>query len=142
MEKGRNSHRGEILTGAKFSQGRNSHFLMSIPEECEIAMDLENRVKDNNLLKLPLPVMHRILHRYLLNGNKITKNILDFLFKEIDAQGRDASVLFSLVPCFEDDEMEMYMIQKLYNEYKETFEFCFLSGSHVLRMIEKLFTRT
>ena len=26
MEKGRNSHRGEILTGAKFSQGRNSRF--------------------------------------------------------------------------------------------------------------------
>ena len=97
---------------------------MSTLEERAIAADLENRVKDNNLLKLPLPTMHRIVQRYLLNGNKISKNILDFLFKGIDTHGKDGSVLFSLVPCFEDDEMENYMLQKICNEYKETFEFC------------------
>ena len=115
---------------------------MSTPEECEIVRDLENRVKDNELLKLPLPTMHRIVQRYLLNGNTISKNILDFLFREIDTHGSDASVLFSLVPCFEDDEMENYMLHKIYNEYKETFEFCFLSGSHILKILERLFTRT
>lgn len=111
---------------------------MSTPEECEIARDLENRVKDNKLLNLPLATMHRIVQRYLLEGNKISKNILDFLFKEIDTHGREGSVMFSLVPCFEDDEMENYMLKKLYNEYKDTFEFCFLSGSHILRLIERL----
>ena len=66
-----------------------------------IAHDLIEYIKDDKLISLPLPILHRIIRKYQIiiqknnSKNEIPSEFIEFLFKCLDHYGQKASVLFS-----------------------------------------------
>lgn len=56
------------------------------------------------------------------------KELIDFMFKCIDLHGNDASVLFGLIPF---SKFEDYFLYKLFNQFFDTVDFCFLAKEHI-----------
>lgn len=91
-----------------------------------ISNKLENYIKNEHLLDLPLSIIHRILAKYQLK-NQNTPEIIEFLFKCLDKYKRPASVLFDNVTL---GSQQSILINRLINEYFNIFDFHFLNDSY------------
>ena len=89
-----------------------------------ISSQLDNFLDQRALLVLPIPVIHRILSKYL-QSHEITRDLLNFMFRYLNANGSDGSVLFNLIHELNEDD-EDYFIAKLCDEYRDNFNFAFL----------------
>ena len=89
-----------------------------------ISSQLDNFLDQRALLVLPIPVIHRILSKYL-QSHEITRDLLNFMFRYLNANGSDGSVLFNLIHELDEDD-EDYFIAKLYDEHRDNFNFAFL----------------
>lgn len=89
-----------------------------------IASQLDNFLDQRELFDLPIPVIHRILSKHL-QSHEITRDLLDFMFRYLNANGSDSSVLFNLIHKLDEDD-EDYFIAKLYDEHRDNFNFAFL----------------
>jgi len=73
--------------------------------------------EEDELLKLPIHVLHRIVSNYFKNnGRKLSQEneIIDFLFRCLDKFGKAGSVLFELV---EFGEMSNDVYRRLLTDY-------------------------
>lgn len=101
-------------------------------EESIIASNLEQYVKDERMLLLPIPVLYRILQIYINKSDKKAikdKEIIQFLFKCLDKYGEDASILYNGID-FEEASIEI--TSSLIKHYSNKFNFNMI-GSTLLR---------
>lgn len=99
-------------------------------EETLFSQNLQTYIANHsdNLLKLGVPSLFRIFHKYFKEGNKtMDKNILiPFLFQCLDRDGKSASILFQFITINPVDDIET--INKLLNEpYSKKFNFNYLN---------------
>lgn len=86
--------------------------------------------KDDLLLSLHLPIIHRIITSYQTQNpnNEPNSHIMNFLFKCLKKFGRPASVLFEKVKI--GNENSEYLRALLSDEYSSNFDFHFINGEN------------
>lgn len=98
-------------------------------EEVQIALNLVQHIHNKDLNQCSISSLDRIIHIYYLqnNHNKTEeKQVIEFLFQCLDDYGPDASILFSYLSKSSEREN---VIKKLYEDYKEKFDFNFINSS-------------
>lgn len=96
-----------------------------------ISENFPSFINKENILLLPIPVLHRLIIKYTSQSNQEEKfndqNLVDFLFRCLDKYGREASILFSLI---KNEDQQIDVIQKLLSEpYYDTFDFTFINSA-------------
>lgn len=107
-----------------------------------VAQHFLEYVEDDQLLKLNIPILYRILKNYYKiseenKGHHKTENdcrVLDFIFKYCDFHGKYASILFSLSK-FPIDEAK-YVDLLLDLSQKDKIDFQFLN-SELAKILQK-----
>lgn len=98
-------------------------------EEINIALNLPNSIKDNNLIERDISSLDRIIEKYFLQKTRNIsdeKEVINFLFEYINLNGMDSSVLFRhLSKSSERDKV----IERLYENYKNKFDFNLVNSS-------------
>lgn len=92
-------------------------------KELQIALNLVNNIRENNLIGRDLSSLDRIIQIYFKQKKRNIseeKQVIEFLFQYLDIHGSDASILFSHLS--ESSEREN-VIQRLHDEYKDKFDF-------------------
>lgn len=88
--------------------------------EDSIANNLLYYINFDDMLSLPIPILHRILSK----SQKCNENdIIDFLFKLLNKQGQKASVLFDLIDF---NKVNSEYINRIFNEFNDVFDFHFI----------------
>ena len=92
-----------------------------IEYEEKISQNLNNFIENDSLLKLPIPILHRILSR----ATNIDQTKLEnFLIKMLSKSGRNASVLFDTIDI---RNASFSFTNKLVNEFSEIFDFHYIN---------------
>ncbi|KAK8839551.1 hypothetical protein M9Y10_031910 [Tritrichomonas musculus] len=99
-----------------------------------IAKNLEEFVQNESLTNLNISVLYRIIEKYHTQ-KEIDTNIIDFLFKCLDKQGRKASVLFSFVSI---EKLDPIHLNQLLTKYSNVFDFQFINTSLTKTLYEIL----
>lgn len=107
----------------------------NIEFENRISEELMEHIDKPMMFSLSIPAIHRILSLHIKKfGDQNALAIINFFFKCMDYWKQDASVLFDVIPISSHED---YLIQKLFTEYKDIFEFCFLGSEHSKWIVEK-----
>ena len=89
-----------------------------------ISANLLKFIDDERLLSLPIPVLYRILNGRQLNINELNETeqtqVIEFIFKCLDKNGREASVLFTIID-FERAPIDI--MHRLLYQYSDVFDF-------------------
>ena len=125
-----NKHSNDLIFSTllfKNSEGKEkfkeNSFFDTSKEENFISTHLKECIQKEEMLSLPIPVLHRILKRFYSNKQKndeITNDVTNFLFKCLDKYGKRASVLFNVVD-FKEEKIDV--VNRLLTEYSEKFDF-------------------
>lgn len=102
-------------------------------EEDIIGHRLNEYLNDERLLDLPIPVIDRILKKYLIENND--QNIIEFLFKCLDKHKRKASVLFLNIKM---ENQSNNLIIRLINDYSDIFDFNMVNLRSILNTSSEL----
>ena len=124
-------HQKEVVVEIMLMYRNDDNFNIDEYEEI-MANDLVKYVHDDRLFTFPIPLLHRILTRYLhkyKNGNNSNNSeqppeLIEFLFKCLDHFGREASVLFDQIDSFGSSGT---LINRLLDGYSEIFDFSFVN---------------
>ena len=116
-------HTNELLI-QKLSLFNEIHEFETEKYEDMIAEKFNDYIDDNSILSLSIPVLHRILTKYLVKNKSV--NIFPFLFKCLDKYGRCASVLFSNVDYGDENAKNLNI---LLTKYSKIFDFNFIGSS-------------
>lgn len=124
------------ITDDYLSQNKNDfllQYLMKIQNDPNIKTDiyediisknLNNYVKDDDLLNLNLPILHRIVTKYPLNAlNEAHSEIIEFLFKCLDKFGKPASPLFAKIVFLNENSSFLHRLISEESKYSKIFDF-------------------
>ncbi|KAK8848027.1 hypothetical protein M9Y10_019080 [Tritrichomonas musculus] len=127
------AHQKEVVIEILLMYQNDNIFNLEEYEEI-ISQDLIKYVNDIRLLNLPVPMLHRIITKYLLNYQNHSNNseqpseLIEFLFKCLDHFGREASVLFDKIDSFGSNGD---LIKRLLDGYSEIFDFSFVNTGNL-----------
>lgn len=106
--------------------------------EESIAKDLINYIKEERMISLSIPVLHRIFSIYFKSNEHLNEDenskIFDFLFKYLERNGRKASVLFSFLDFSKISEEHQRI---LLNKTSSEFDFHFINSKFMKLTYEK-----
>lgn len=97
--------------------------------ETMLSSKLPEYINKPQMLSLPLPVINRVLTKYLHNYKNDDDNhsdVIEFLFKCLDKYPFEASCLFSEIDLSGEKTEYLY---RLLNEYSDKFDFHFINSS-------------
>ena len=107
-----------------------ANFFTTKNEEELISEHLHEYIQNDQMLLLPIPVIHRILTNFKSksdkNVNKISNELIEFLFKLLDKYGKEASVLFSLIDF---ENQQIFVMNKLIQNYSNIFDFNYINST-------------
>lgn len=142
------THQKDVVVEIMSMYQNDDNFNLDEYEEI-MSNDFIQYINDDRLLTLSIPVLHRILTKYLLihkiqsnsNNSEQPPELIEFLFKCLDHFGREASVLF--------DQIDLYgsngsLINRLLDGYSEKFDFSFANTSSlktVFQLENEIITR-
>ena len=90
----------------------------------------------DDLLNCPVSTLHRILYKYRLNNDNLNeaeeKEIIDFLFKYLKKNGKNASVLFQNLNLLRNN-----IIPRLINECQDIFDFRMIDSQSLFQQLMK-----
>ena len=115
---------------------QNNDTISTETYESIVSNHLEYYINDDMMLSLNLPIIYRIISKFLEDSNRANKQkneINEFLFKCLSKFGRDASFLFSLIHAEDLSDKE---INSLLNEYSEIFDFHYINESILKSLIQ------
>ena len=120
------------LQKRKPNETTNSIFLEK--DEEYIASNLFEYINNEQLLKLPISILYRIINNPKLNINQLNETnknqMIDFLFKCLNKYGKKASILFLNLDV-ENQRIEIF--SKLTNEYSEIFDFNMINSKFLMK---------
>lgn len=103
-------------------------------EEETIATNINDYIKNEDLVKLPVSMLYRILNHPNMN-KQYDKELEDFLFKCLKEHKQSASILFS-------NEHQNFLTEKtllqLINEYNDIFDFEMINGKDIVKIIKEM----
>ena len=113
----------EILKGCQYDRTFDEETYENI-----ISNNFEEYMKNEELTRLPIPKIHRILTKYFNNEPESIKykEINEFIEEVIDHQGRTASILLSFIRI---DESNIDFISNMIEKYSERVDFEFIDFS-------------
>lgn len=102
--------------------------------EEELSNHLTELINDDQLLSLPINILHRIVTKYQVNNSmnndhEANTKINNFLFKCLNHYGKKASILFEFVD-FEDQYVDIIR-RLLSDEFKCKFDFTFINKARL-----------
>ncbi|KAK8840170.1 hypothetical protein M9Y10_031110 [Tritrichomonas musculus] len=115
------------------NKNNNNSFFDTSKEEKFISNNLHNFIQKEEMLKLPIPILYRILTLFYKQQQikeEIKNDVITFLFNCLDKYGKPASVLFSIID-FEEQKIEV--VDRLIENYSDKFDF---------NLINKTLTKT
>lgn len=112
-------------------------FVENQEEEKIISKNFDDYINDDQLLKLPFPILYRIIKGYCSdNQNHDQKdNFVELLFKLLDMHGKKASIFFSFLKI---EKFRINDLVKLRDIYSNVFDPVFLSSSLMNTTIDLL----
>lgn len=128
-----NDHHQDLIIPLFTINQSNPSFDIDFYEDI-IAKNLEEFVQNESLTNLNISVLYRIIEKYHTQ-KEIDTNIIDFLFKCLDKQGRKASVLFSFVSI---EKLDPIHLNQLLTKYSNVFDFQFINTSLTKTLYEML----
>lgn len=128
-----NDHHQKLIIPLFTINQSNPSFDINLYEDI-IAKNLEEYVQKESLTNLNISVLYRIIEKYHTQ-KEIDTNIIDFLFKCLDIQGRKASVLFSFVSI---EKLDPIHLNQLLTKYSNVFDFQFINTSLTKTLYEML----
>ena len=103
-------------------------------DEESIVSNFFNYINNEQLSKLPVPVLYRIVNHPKLDINKMNKTektqFIDFLFKCLQRHKKEASILF-LNLDLENQRIDIF--SKLINEYSDDFDFSMVNPKFIMK---------
>ena len=112
-------------------QVQNENYISIESDEQYIADQLTRFLKDDIFLLIPVFSMYRIINKY---ENKNSPELIEFLFKYLDVQGKKASVLFSNIDFGTDQTI---YLRRLMKKNSTNFDFEFINSKNLKELIEK-----
>lgn len=98
---------------------KQNPFFDTTKEEIFVSNHLNDFIKRDQMLSLPVPILYRIFKR-CNSIEKVVDDLTIFLFKCLDKYGKSASILFNLVD-FGDEKIGI--INRLLQDYSDIFDF-------------------
>lgn len=105
---------------------KQKNFYNSDQLEQTISEHLSDYINDENFLKLPLPLIHRILMKNHDKQLREKDEYIEFLFRCLDTFGIGSSVLFEDIDF---DKLPSKYQNLLLSEYSDKFDFHFINQS-------------
>ncbi|KAK8890760.1 hypothetical protein M9Y10_035545 [Tritrichomonas musculus] len=101
------------------------------PFEEMISKNLIEYIQNDQLLSLPITIIHRVLTKYQLKNQNQESSIpiIDFVFKCFDKYGRAASVLLEHIDF--GKEPTVYLKKLLDNKYSKIIDFHFVNNAYL-----------
>lgn len=112
------------LQSLLFNSQFDSHF-DNQEEEQIISKNFDDFIDDEQLLKLPFPILYRIINQYCSENHNYNQkeNFVELLFKLLDMYGKKASIFFSF---FKIENSRITDLIKLRDIYSNVFDPIFL----------------
>ncbi|KAK8836466.1 hypothetical protein M9Y10_037725 [Tritrichomonas musculus] len=122
----------KILSNCQYDSSFNDEIYENI-----ISSNLQEYIDNEELLKLPICTIHRILMKYSENHlEKVkTEKINDFILNMIDRRGREASILLSFARI---DNGSIDFFENIIENYSEKVDFQFIDFSIISTFFEIL----
>ena len=119
-------------------QNHNNNNIDLSKYEKIISVHIEEYINDDRLLQLDLQTLYRIIKEYFINEkgkeNFNRKQVIDFLIKVLDKEGRRASILFEFVDFC---EYRKEYLQLLTDKYSDIFDFQYIKKALIEEYIEE-----
>ena len=109
-------------------------------DEKIISSHFFNFIDNEQMLKIPVPVLYRIINHYEFKINELNESdsnkLLNFLLKYLKENGKEASILFSTIDI---QRSRIDLIQTLLSdEYSDKFDFYMLNPKMGINTIREL----
>ena len=117
------------------SSNDDLQFFDTSNEEEILGHKLHEYLNDERLLDLPIPIIDRILKKYLKENKNNNDQIIEFLFKCLDKHQRKASILFLNINI---DDQPKDLIIRLMNDYWDVFDFNMVNLKSILMTSSEL----
>lgn len=126
----------QLQNNCKTQSEKEVQFIDTSKEEEIIGDRLNEYINDERLSDFPIPVIHRILTKYMnKNKDKNDNGIIDFLFKCLDKHKRKASVLFLNIDI-ENQRKDLFI--RLLRDYNDIFDFNMINLKTILNTTSEL----